>query len=400
MILKSMIIRSIFVFMLLLLACETRLPVDNIEFEEKLTLRLFVSEEAIVEAQSDTLNLLLVATDASNNIISLDGRDSTISITPTFGKHYQRMYFYDKELDTLLVDTIIAQFVYNDGLDTASDTLFVTVSPSESTIGSLTPDKISLSIRTDTVYMDGGWNMFIDALVSDSLGNPVKDGIPVFFTIDSSTIDTSELLLGNLVETGDTAVIDINKDQIPGNALNVLQYSSAAIGAMIIIKAQIQTDSTIVAYDTLKLPVPEQNLKLVISDRNGGVVEVPRNGEALAKFEVSLQDGFNKPIPYHYVNVSSLAGRIIPNAKVYNDDSTMVIGSTPAIIDSLEYDTLDNPYSGYTDKDGTFDLYIKMSSAEAPIDDKVKTMGVQVEVEEATTHHKETDFSFQVLFIK
>lgn len=434
--------------------CETRLPTEEIDFEQGLRAELYVSGDAVVEVDMDTLTLMVELLDTNNNVVALESVDTSYMIA-NVGRIQEDKYYYKSPSDSImmdsLVDTINLFVVYNDGLDTAKDELEVLVTPSESSIGFLPPDKISVSVRTDTVYMKGAWQMFIDAIVSDSLGNPVKDGTPVFFKIESSTVDTSLVVIRNIAETGDTANIDDVYDRVPGDAINVLTYKSEAIGATIVVKAMVQNDSSIVDYDTLILPVPTSNMKLVLSDRNGGVVEVPHNSEAIAKFEVFLRDGFNKPIPYHYVNAGALAGRIMPNAKVFNEDSSEVIGSMPVegdtIIDSIvfdheeiqidtfydttlasmwpydttitqriEYDTLvivdstlydtttyellDNPYSGYTDSSGAFPLWIKMSSNEAPLDSKINTLQVQVELEEATTHYKVTDFSFPVLFNK
>ncbi len=439
--------------LLLWLGCENRLPLADIEFSSALKMRLYTEAEPEVEAQRDTLQLRAELVDEDNNLLSLDGRD--YSLKATTGKLSGFTYFVSDTVSDSAVDTVVMTLRYNDGVDSVSDTLIVAVTPSESSIGFLPPERMSLTVRTDSVYMDGNWQLFVDAIVSDSLGDPVKDGTPVIFSIESSTIDTSQVTLGTIVYTGDTATIDNMRDQIPGDAINVITYTSAAIGAQVVLKATVQTDSTIVARDTLFFPVPTNNLKLNISDRNGGIVEVPNGGSAIAKFEVSLQDGFNAPIPRHVVNVSSLAGKIMPSAKVYDADSN-VVGSIPVegdtlidseefwsklidttffdttyedtskswelpkidtiIVDTLIFDTsdvldstihdttinhlLDNPYSGLTNAQGTFALWIRMNANEAPADDKIKTMNVQVELEEATTHHKENEFSFPVLFNK
>lgn len=439
--------------------CETRMAVQEIEFEEELTLLLKCdSEKFEIDATKDTLTLLYEVFDTENNIISLVGKEDQIFVEAKFGKIANKsLYYFPETTDTLLLDTITMTFVYNDGLDSTVDQMAVTINPKQSSIGFLPPDYINVNMRTDTVYKSGaGWKMFVDAIVSDSLGNPVEDGIPVMFTIEEASVeDTSLVSLENLSATGDTAQIESVKSHILGEAINVFTYDSEAIGATVVIRAEVQDNPTIFDLDTLVLPVPRHNLKLMAHDRNGGLVKVKKSkDEQTAKILVTLRDAFDVPVPHHIVNVSALGGQIVANGKVY-DSLDNWIGSTPIMQDSTwreecftwdslivdtiypdsvdadtvgtvhddwkvwekypkdticdpdeeplfnyfpDYDTLHNPYSGYTDEKGEFMIYIKIDSYDKPADPDINTITVPITLVEESTHSMNSDFSFSVIF--
>lgn len=438
--------------------CETRLAIQEIDFEDELTLLLKSDSNKVdIDATKDTLTLLYEVFDKENNVISLKGKEEQVSLFAKYGKIANKeKYYYPIATDTLLYDTITMKFVYNDGLDSTIDKMAVTIHPKQNSIGFLPPDYINVNMRTDTVYQSGAfWNMFVDAIVSDSLGNPVEDGIAVLFSIESSSVDTSLVSLGNLASTGDTAKIGNIKSHILGEAINVFTYDSKAIGATVVIKASVRDNPSIFDLDTLILPVPKHNLKLMAHDRNGGLVKVKKSeDEQTAKILVTLRDAFNIPVPYHTVNISALGGNIVPNGKVY-DSLGNWIGSTPIIQDSTwreecfewdslivdtvypdsvnpdtvgsvhddwkvwekyptdticdpeeeplfnyfpDYDTLPNPYSGYTNKNGEFMIHIKIDSYDKPADPDINTITVPVTLVEESTHLMNSDFSFSVIF--
>lgn len=439
--------------------CETRLAIQEIEFEDDLTLLLRSDSGKVdIDATKDTLTLLYEVFDKENNVISLKGKEEQISVVAKYGKIANKeKYFYPDTTESLLYDTITTTFFYNDGIDSASDKMAVTIHPKQNSIGFLPPDYINVNMRTDSVYKSGAyWKMFVDAIVSDSLGNPVEEGIAVMFTIEEASIeDTSLVSIENLTNTGDTAQIENIKSYILGEAINVFTYDSKAIGATVVIKAEVRDNPAIFDLDTLVLPVPKHNLKLMAHDRNGGLVKVKKSeDEQTAKILVTLRDAFNIPVPYHTVNISALGGQIVPNGKVY-DTLGNWIGSTPIIQDSTwreecftwdslivdtiypdsinpdtvstvlddwkvwekspkdticdpdeeplfnyfpAYDTLPNPYSGYTNENGEFMIHIKIDSYDKPADPDINTITVPVTLVEESTHLMNSDFSFSVIF--
>jgi len=404
------------VFLTLLTSCEYRTPVEEVEFEEELRIYLELDKESL-NSEDDSLVLSVTVIDDFNNKVVLDDVDTSSmflfsavqGLVSAYTSESEEensvvtsksllIYTYPFEIDSAFVDTISVLFVYNNGNDTSTSSIEFEVKPLQSTVGSLPADYINLNMRTDTVYKSGAfWNMFVDAIVSDSLGNPVDNGVGVLFTIEDCSVDTSLVSLENVSLTGEFAIIGDNVAQIKGEAINVFTYDSKAIGATIVIKSQLVEDSTIYDFDTLVIPLPKEGLQLMAHNRSGGVILTSDNDRSTAIIAVTLRDAFNIPVPFHTIEISSNGGTISPNKYVYEDGK--VVGSTPVErFEGTDVDTLPNPFSGITDIDGEVIFWINVDQSEKPGSEEINTKEINVVIEQKETQLVNDDFSFTVQF--
>lgn len=381
------------------------------EYIEPPIISLAVHPSHKVDAQVDTVALVVHLTDAQNNLIELSKsvteqihfKSNHGTIANSFGVFPESpfIYFFPNSIDTALNDIVTIDFTYNDNADTVRDSIELVVTPRLSAIGQLRPARINVSVRTDTVYKSGaGWKMLVDAHVSDTLGNPVVDDIPVLFTfVETKNLDTNLISLNNLAYTGEPCDLGDDCGSIAGEAISILTFDSRAISDTIVIRGTVDDGSGISSIDTLVIPLPVHGLKLKLHDRNGGVLYVKQGEDAISNVLVTLRDAFNVPIPGKTINVTPSGGILLPNCKVVNTNGK-VIGSEPCeFLAEEERDTLYNPFSGITDSNGEFRIRIRIAYQDLQ-DPEMLYQSISIEVEENETHVMNTDFSFQVTFLE
>ncbi len=358
-------------------------------------------------AQLDTVFLFYQLTDA-NQLLITDAQQVKFSARygvvdtnrSTDGPQgsYAR-YFYPKLSKDTLRDTIIAYMERGIGYDNVADTAIIRIDPLGEGTGFLPASNLHLQVRADSVFKAGaGWKMLVYAKVSDSLGNPVRNDLPVNFAFLPSGIDTSLVSFINVARTGRQRCIQNFCDSLPGEAVSILTFASRAISQTVSLSAWIEGAQRIQDQQSLILPLPKAGLRLSAHYRNAGDLIVRNFQNDTARIVVSLSDAYNQPIPNKRVCVTPRGGLGVPNCSVKNAEGA-IIGSTPCRCqDGPEYcDMLPNPYCGWTDAKGTFPASIYVTKI-FQLDPEVLKQTVQVELEEQETQVRTLDFSFDVIF--
>ena len=372
----------------------------------KLTL---ISDKSSGKARIDTFHLVYSLTDGGNviseNITRVQFRSKFGIIDTTRGVGFEdgakplvAKYVYPNEISDTLYDTVVAFYPVPLSKDTVKDTAFIRIDPLLEGSGYLPPAILNLEVGTDTVYKVGaGWKMFVFAKVSDSLGNPVRDGIAVNFSYDSSTVDTNLVSLVNVTQTGQKQCIESVCDSLPGQAISLLSFSSQAISDTLKLLAALEGKKSISSIDTLIIPLPKQGLLLEAHYRNAGDLIVD-HGPDTAKIEVTLKDAYKVPVPGKTVCVNPRGGYGVPSCYV-RDENDVPIGSTPCGCkeDDESCDLLPKPFCGLTDEEGSF-MYKIVVEPRFQLDPEVPKQTVQVELEEQETHVQNLEFNFDVLF--
>lgn len=386
------------VLLLALVTCENRLPVEPESDRPAESLLLTVDTDDAVIAQLDTVKISVLLVDTNMNVIAdtftIPLRARSGLLFPLSGEgsgtneKSEYLYYFPYDIDEVHYDTLTAWYLRPGKQDTLRASGVLTIKPRAAEVGYLEPAYVSVEIRTDSVYKSGGsWAMFVDAKVSDPMGNPVESGHTVVFSLEESGIDTSLLALHNLARTGDTTVIQLGQAgevyqvQADGDAISVLSYESKAVDKTVILRGTLAGDSSITDLDTLLLPLPTCELELTARYIKNTSMHVPLGESDTAVLRISLQDAFNVPIPGRRIRLTaSPGGDVLPLCPVYDGNGAIVtsrvctcdtvFADSCILRDSLnpdivvmtchDYDTVYNctplpePATGITDESGEF----------------------------------------------
>lgn len=179
---------------------------------------------------------------------------------------------------------------------------------------------VDVTLDTSRLMADGLSSTFVRATVSDSFGNPVSDGTPVRFSIDTLTgspDDTSKASLSPIIgfTTDGEAVVQVRSDTITGR-----------------IWVQACTNDSSCGSAHLDLvPGPVDSIEAWVDDD-----ALPANGEAFTIVHVRLRDRYGNLLGAGTeVNFLTTGGTISPTSTYTNSsgqaDAILTAGTVPTL---------------------------------------------------------------------
>jgi hypothetical protein len=165
----------------------------------------------------------------------------------------------------------------------------------------------SMDIQPSDVGVDAGsaWDVTVAALVRDTLNNPVRDGIAVYFEVHGITGSDTAAILSDTVTTG-------NGMHLPGMAYTILRYISDATNEIVLITGRtagipggFESISETVEY-TLPIQQPQMSLYALPNSWHFDAQGDPCHIELVA----IVTDGHDIPINKCKVIYGSSRGRL------------------------------------------------------------------------------------------
>jgi hypothetical protein len=167
----------------------------------------------------------------------------------------------------------------------------------------------NMDIQTSDVGVDAGsaWDVTVAALVRDSLNNPVRDGVAVFFEVHGINGADTAAILSDTVTTG-------NGMHRPGMAYTILRYISDATNEIVLITGR--TAGVPGSYEGIEetiqytLPIQQPTLSLYALPNSWHYNAPGQEGTCYIECVSIVRDGHNTPINKARVIYGASRGRL------------------------------------------------------------------------------------------
>ena len=190
---------------------------------------------------------------------------------------------------------------------------------SEVTLG--IPSQIRLNVnRNGFEYTENGWAMSVIALVTDQNGTPVRDGLPVEFSVDTEEVEIQDAVTGNASPQGGST---------NGVAFSYLIFGSELTNQPVLITASCSGSGGVI----------EQSLetKLFPQEPTGVFTVTPGNftfdnDHRYAVFEMRfyVEDGHQQPVPGEEVLFAPQIGSMYESSEIPPTGPVSPLGVTNA----------------------------------------------------------------------
>lgn len=200
---------------------------------------------------------------------------------------------------SLLGGKLVRAYTFRD--DARRDTLSVTLSAIAVVAGP--PAMLDIDYTSDGDDAGGGaWVIVVSTRVMDRLRNPVRDGIPVVWTVEPRNANIMPGLTGNVVR---------NYGPTPGTAYGELFYQSVYSGDTITLTATVESPlGRAVSSRELVLPLQDGELQLNVDPQNYMFDRNNPNEVATIRIWATLRDGHQIPINNMPVLFTASRGRL------------------------------------------------------------------------------------------